>query len=306
MPEGYDADTGVAIATEVDNFLLRFVDCDVRPGRTYEYRIRLRMWNPNFGQEKLVANPEFAKDNCRLLYSRWVQLVTPITVPDESYIYAYDVSNYGELINETYPTEGKKANSESKALNKMFQIRDDQAVIQIARWMERVTAGDATKSEPVGSWVVAEIPVGRGEFLGRKQYIRLPLWSSEAQEYILRQVPDKIARKYQPKGWLVDFSTRSVLVDFEGGKVRTKANVRFDIGGNPSTYHTTIEEEAATEMLIVDPNGKVTLHKSEVDGSDLVRKAIAEKWDQWVKEVESHKELKTDKNQPNEFDPKKN
>src|SRR5262249_25951866 len=43
--------------TEIDHLLGRFVDCDVQPGLTYEYRIQLRMHNPNFGYDKYVANP---------------------------------------------------------------------------------------------------------------------------------------------------------------------------------------------------------------------------------------------------------
>ncbi|HUR53125.1 MAG TPA: hypothetical protein VMZ71_03265, partial [Gemmataceae bacterium] len=34
---------------EVENLLLRFIDCDVKPGHTYEYRIQLKMKNPNYG-----------------------------------------------------------------------------------------------------------------------------------------------------------------------------------------------------------------------------------------------------------------
>ncbi|MDT1107490.1 hypothetical protein, partial [Pseudomonas aeruginosa] len=77
-----------------------------------------------------------------------------------------------------------------------------------------------TQREPVGAGVVAEMPVGRGEFVGRKQYIKLPLWSAESQQYQLREVGDKVlkGKLQQPRGWLVDFSTQSVLVDFEGGR----------------------------------------------------------------------------------------
>ena len=97
--------------------------------------------------------------------------------------------------------------------------------------MEQVRT-DGGKREPVGAWVVAEMPVGRGEYVGRKQYVKLPLWSSETQQYLLREMADKVVKgKYQPKGWLVDFSTKSVLVDFEGGKVKSRTKVRFDEKG---------------------------------------------------------------------------
>lgn len=306
FPEGYGPNGVAAVANEVDNFLLRFVDCDVMPGRTYEYRIRLRMFNPNFGQDKLVAVPEYAKENYKILYSKWTQ-TTKISVPPESFLYADDVKAYRDHINDTYPTEGKEATAETRALYKLLQVKENQAVVQVATWMEQVRAGDAGKREPVGAWVVAEMPVGRGEFVGRKQYIKLPLWSSESQQYILREVTDKVVKgKFQPKGWLVDFSTPSVLVDFEGGRVKTKVNIRFDTDGNVSSSTRNIEEDAATELLIVGQDGKLVVRSSTIDDADPTRRGITTEWNRWVKEVESRKAAGgTGMGEPNPFDPKK-
>jgi hypothetical protein len=310
MPEGYEyMSSGTAVVNEVDNFLLRFVDCDVRPGYTYEYRIRLRMVNPNFGQNDLVANPEYAKEGYKLLKSNWKQLVTPqpITVPAESFLYAEDVRAYRDQVNKEYPGEGKGANAETKAINKLLQVKDDQAVVQVATWMEQVKAGDSTKREPVGGWVVAEMPVGRGEFVGRKQIIKLPLWSSETQQYVLRELSEKVVKgKHQPKGWVVDFSTQSVLVDFEGGRVKSRTAYRFDDKGNLVPGGRTIEEDAATELLIARPDGKLVVHSSQRDQADPTRKEIVDRWTEWVKEVEKHKTAEDGTTgEPNQFDPKK-
>jgi hypothetical protein len=305
LPDGYNPNSGVAIPDEVENFLLRFVDCDVEPGRTYEYRIRLRMHNPNTGQDKLVANPEFAKKAYETLYSKWTQIDTPITLPAESFLYAYDVKNFREQTATTF--EGQK-----ELLNRM-QVKDNQAVVQLATWMEQVRT-DGTKREPVGAWVVTEIPVGRGEYIGRKQYVKLPLWSSEIQQYMLREVNDTLivgpkgAGKsvQQPKGWLVDFSTKSILVDFEGGRVKSKVNVGFDQKGNLIQQQRTVEEDAATEMLIVRPDGKLVVRSSLADETDDNRKDISSKWAEWVKAVEGRKSTATGgTNEPNPFDPKK-
>ena len=169
----------------------------------------------------------------KVLYSKWLQLDTAITVPAEFFLYAYDTKTYRDQINTTYLPEGREATTESRALNGMLQVKDYQAVVQIATWMEQVKAGEGPKREPIGAWVVAEMPVGRGEYIGRRQYpVKLPLWSSESQQYVLREFADKVAKgKYQPKGWLVDFSTRSVLVDFEGGKVKTKVERQVRCAG---------------------------------------------------------------------------
>jgi hypothetical protein len=285
-------------AEDVDNFLLRFIDSDVQPGLTYEYRIRLRMLNPNYKQEKLVAHPAYATEEYKVLYSKWIQLTTDngatasITVPTESYLYAYDVKTYREQIAKAYPSEGKEMTAESKALNALLQVKDYQAVVQVATWKEQVKADEnGAKREPVGAWVVAEMPVGRGEYIGRLQYVKLPLWSSEAQQYMLREVNSKFVKKElpQPKGWMVDFKTRSILVDFEGGRVKSKTNVKFDLQGNLVNQIRDIEESVGTEMLILRPDGKLVVRNSNADESDSNRKSITGEWARWVSEVENRK-----------------
>src|SRR5204863_1389920 len=101
-----------------------------------------------------------------------------------------------------------------------------------------------------------------GEYIGKKTYVKLPLWSSADTAYVLREVSDKVLpkAKEQPKGWLVDFGTRSVLVDFEGGKVVTKAGGR------------TITEDVATELLVLRADGKLVVRSSALDEQDPVRK----------------------------------
>jgi hypothetical protein len=302
-PAGYGDATHT---NDVDNYLLRFIDSDVVPGHTYEYRIRLRMWNPNYGQDALVANPEFAKESYKLLHSKWLQLLTAITVPAESFLYAYDVKTYFDQTAAAYPSEGREATAESKRLNALLQVKDYQAVVQVATWMEQVKAGDGLKREPVGAWVVAEMPVGRGQYVGRKQFVKLPLWSSETQQYVFRELVDKVVKgNYQPKGWVVDFSTKSVLVDFDGGKVKTKSAVRFDAQGNLVAQPRAFEEDVATELLIVRPDGKLVVRSSLTDDADANRKAVTGEWAKWVKEVENHKPASDGKPEANPFDPKR-
>jgi hypothetical protein len=292
-PEGFGPGSGATeTAAEVENFLLRFVDCDVKPGHVYEYRIRLRMWNPNYKQDQYVANPEFAKDSYKTLYSKWLQLETPITVPAESFLYAHDVKAYRDAIDAQYPRDSKEV--ETRAVNSLLQAKDGQAVLQVATWMEQVRT-DAAKREPVGGWVVSEMPVGRGEYVGRKQFVKLPLWSSELQQYVLREVAEKVAfdrfgkpTAVQPKGWLVDFSTKSVLVDFEGGRVKSRTRVSFDGKGQAvtNTNDRNLDEDVATEVLIVRADGKLVVRNSQTDDTDPNRSGIVKGWAEWLKDVE--------------------
>ncbi|HSQ56809.1 MAG TPA: hypothetical protein VLM40_13795, partial [Gemmata sp.] len=262
----------IAPPVEVEHFLLRFIDVDVKPGYTYEYRIRLKMKNPNLGQEKLVSNPAYAKE--KILYSPWTQLAGSFTIPTEEFTYAVDPATYRSKIEKEY-SEGK-----DRELRERLQVKDNQAVIEICRWLEEVSIGSGTR-EPVGSWVVANIPTGRGELIGRKQYVKLPLWSAKINQYALREVTEKIIPRKdatQPKGWLVDFTTRNILVDFDGGKVKTK-----------SRKGEVAVDDASTEMLILRPDGQLEVKKSAEDENNPERKKYLTDWDTWVKKVEARK-----------------
>lgn len=304
-PEGYGSSAS-GTPMDLDNYLLRFVDSDVKPGHTYEYRIRLRMWNPNHNQDKLVANPEYAKASYQTLKSKWTETAA-ITVPAESYLFANDVKAYRDQVNKDYPANSSEP--DAKALNNLLQVKDHQAVVQVATWTEQVRTDNNAKREPVGAWVVAEMPVGRGEFIGRKQYIKLPLWSSEIEKYVLRELagtPVKGA-KAQPKGWMVDFSTKSVLVDFEGGKVKARSNFRFDTDGKVVAGTRTFDEDVGTELLMVRPDGKLVVRNSLTDDADTYRAGIVKEWARWVDEVSKNKAPSdTDPMTPGKFDPKKN
>src|SRR5262249_40045397 len=102
--------------------------------------------------------------------------------------------------------------------------------------------------------------------------------------YVLREVPDKIITQGtkkdvpQPRGWLLDFtSDRSVLVDFEGGKVKTKANNR------------DVTEEVASELLVLGSDGRLVVKTSQLDVKDPTRTEIVSVWDKWVKEGSARK-----------------
>jgi hypothetical protein len=284
---------------EVEHLLLRLVDVDVSPGLTYEYRIRLKMQNPNFGHEKEVANPAHA--NIKELYSPWALLTKTITVPTESFMYAIDPSAYRKKIEEEYKEREQKELRDRL----LWPAQHSMAVVELCTWMEEVRLdATSTRREPVGAWVVGDMPVGRGEYVGRKTYVKLPLWSSETNQYIFREVPDKILPKSfgakevtQPKGWLVDFTVRpegkSILVDFEGGKVVTK----------PASGRQPTVEDCATEMLIVDQYGKLLVKSSLAAEDDPTRKKIVDGWEKWIKDVADRK-ASSDGKSDNPFDKK--
>lgn len=262
---------------DIDHLLVRFVDCDIRPGLSYEYQIQVWMWNPNYSPnkeaEKYVANPIHARKP--ILYGPWVPLDKVLTVPTEDFLYALDPATYREEIARDY-----KGQSD---LLRRLQAKDNQAVVEAVKWMEEVRLENG-KHEPIGGWVVADMPVSRGDYIGKKTFVKLPLWSSESHQYVFRDLPAAVFKgkdKEQPKGWLVDFSSRAVLVDFEGGKVSTRANGR------------TITEEVGTEMLIARPDGQLGVHRSIEDAADPNRQKLTKGWNDWLKAVSERRDAAT-------------
>jgi hypothetical protein len=275
-------------AVDIDHLLARFVDCDVQPGLTYEYRIQLKMLNPNYGAANIpyVSNPNDTKKP--LLFSPWVPLELPLTVPAEDFLYAADRNQYA--------ADTAAAFKDQKPLLNALQAKDNQAVVQAVKWMESIRMEG--RHEPIGGWVVAEMSVSRGEYIGKKTFVKLPLWSSERNEYVFREIPaGAVKGKDQPKGWLVDFSSKSILVDYEGGKVVPKM----------ASGRTLATEEVATEMLIARADGKLAVRRSTDDAADPVRNEYTSIWKAWQNKVESRPAASAGTGDTNPFDrdPKK-
>ena len=272
-----------SVPQEVDHLLMRFIDMDVKPGFSYQYRIRVRMRNPNFGQRDKVSKPDDAKRE--FLEGPWVQIPQIVTVPSEMYFYAFDSDAYLNNVKDLVERSGKEL-----ALKNLLEERGVQdgtrAVIQMHSWLPQVRIdGAGNKTEPVGSWVVAEMPVARGEYIGRRQLIELPLWSAGLVNYVLRELSGGVKvfgikdAKNQPKGWPVNFKTPLILVDFEGGRSKT------NIAGREVT------DDSSTEMLILRPDGKMLVRSSAQDMEEANRKARNENWDAWLKRVKERKEV---------------
>ena len=253
----------------IDHTLLRFVDCDVKPGHSYQYQIQVELVNPNWNKPDLMANPAQAKEKkYQFLKGPWVPLDKVTTVPEESFLYAYDADQYRQETQEKY--------KEQPRLRQKLQAKEGEAVVQAMAWLEQVKTDTSGQREPVGAWVAAEMPAARGGYIGRRTFVQLPLWSSESNQYVLRELAaERVGRdKVQPKGWLVDFTTKAVLVDHEGGRVRTRANGRV------------YDEEVATDLLIARPDGTLEVRNTLADAENKNRQEIAKNWEQWVKRVQ--------------------
>ena len=106
--------------------VVRFVDPDVKPGKTYAYAIQVRIANPNFGKNAKVAFDFLAtvpelQDN-----TSWV--TTPsITIPQDYFLYAIDQHQYDRLINP--PAK------ENKEAEKAYATSPQETTFQIHQWL---------------------------------------------------------------------------------------------------------------------------------------------------------------------------
>jgi hypothetical protein len=279
MPGGFAG--SMTPPPEVEHVLLRFLDADVKPGWSYQYRIRVKMKNPNFGQKTAVSRPADAK--VETLYGPWVPIEEWVTVQPETFLYAGEADKYLDEVQKLYDANGK----ERRILLVMEQpqVRDGKrAVVQFQTWLPQIRIDGGNKTEPIGTWVVADMPVAPGEFVGRRQLVELPLWSAGLANYVLRELSGGVRiaglskDQHQPKGWPVNFRTLSVLVDFEGGKTRAQVGTK------------ELTDDSATEVLILRPDGKLLVRNSEADKADPDRKSRQETWDKWLERVKARKE----------------
>ena len=141
--------------------------------------------------------------------------------------------------------------------------KPDQVVFQFHRWVETVSLSRKESDVvPVGDWAVADrVFVSRGEYVGQKVRVDLPIWKYSQNTFILpveEQKATRFSRKQSTTGIDVDFgfdssSLDTILVDFEGGRVF-----------GPSKMNDTCR----TEVLMLSPDGKLLARNSAKDSTD--------------------------------------
>jgi len=267
---------------DIDYLLLRFVDTDLKPGYTYEYQVRVKMRNPNYGRKELVARDTDAK--IKELTGEWFVVPEKLTVPYESFLYAGDATEFEKKVKElTDATDSKQL----PIINEINEINSGKrAVVQLQQWYQQVVLPGG-KSEPVGSWIVVDIPVTPGEYIGRKTYLQLPLWSAGVGNYTFRSLSDELKKTLgfsktpqdSSNGYFVqDFRTKNLLIDFNGGKSRES------IGGRQIT------DEAASELLILREDGKIEVRSELADAALKDRQEREVLWTKWLSDVKARKD----------------
>jgi hypothetical protein len=207
-----------------------------------------------------LADP--AATAARELHSAWYEVPGVVAVPPDMVYYAVD----------------QKALEPRRRGPHYFElVRDNQTVLQAHRWVDAMPIPGSKYPLLVGEWTVAErMPVFRGEYVGRKERVEVPVWRFTREQFVI--AADITTSKRRP-GIAVDFgygrSDRSppeaILVDFTGGP-RPQSYERAVRPGSARTRPVT--DTAATEVLLLTPDGKLLARSGAddvIDGERITR-----------------------------------
>lgn len=260
-----------------DHCLVRFIDVTVKPGFTYEYQVQVKVTNPNFGKKADVAYAPLAE--VKELSSAWgPEKPVSLTVPRELYVYGTEIDDR---------TLKAKTQLDPKLLNDK-----DVAWMQVHRWLEATNLNPEQRGSQVnvGDWSVGDVPVRRGEYIGRTENVKLAIWFPPKRAFDIAvpiqavTKPGIIGAKPQViRGIPVNFATEDLLVDWDGGKITQS----FRTSTDPKAPSKNVNEDANVEYLIMTPEGKLQMRSSRADKANPERAERYGEWDAWVKQVEA-------------------
>ena len=175
-----------------DACLIRVFDLTIEPGKTYEYRIQVRMASLDSGRKDAGRKELTAKD--------WYVLPQRVAVPTDMHVYAVDQAKLDANKGPKLPT---------------------QTVLQIHKWVDFLPLRKRNEVA-VGDWVIAErVATTRGEPIGR-QRAEVPYWRKWQDRFAMAtdQPPPEFPDQPQVNSVEVAFEPdgkETILVDFTGG-----------------------------------------------------------------------------------------
>jgi hypothetical protein len=274
--KGDPKESGVEVPSHC---LVRVVDVTVQPGKNYKYRLSVLMSNPNLnrkvGGPDGVVNPDHAKKPS--LESEPFEVPDVVRVEPERRFYAVDQK---ELAAEPGKYKGPHWKEvDRQALGSRppghFEMLKSRhlAVLQVHRWLQFAPTRDTRQDSEliVGEWTVAErMPVYRGEYVGHKERVEVPVWQYWREQFAIAQDSSTNARKGAP-GIEVDFGfgrsgptgTDGIVVDFDSGRGHA-----YQRGADKKQR---IADTCAQEVLLLSPDGNLMLLEGGRDARDSDR-----------------------------------
>jgi hypothetical protein len=246
--------------------LLRAIDVTIQPDEIYQYRLQVRMANPNFGR-KDVAAPE--------ILSPWYEVPEKVISPPDEIYYVVDQKELGEVEERG----GKVARKPYKGVNWNLNLdRNRQVAFQLHRWIDETTVG--REEVRIGDWVIAErVIVSRGEEIGGPVKIDVPIWYYARDAFVIPA--DRRTRRNT--GSEVNFGherpddhLETILVDFRGGK-----------GVHESPEGGRVEDASTVEVLLLTPEGQLQARNSTADTASAERRQRLKRWRERIEAVKA-------------------
>lgn len=272
--------TAMADLPAPDDCIVRVMDFTLESGKTYQYRMRVKLRNPNYMRSD-VAQESYAKEEeLRPDPESWREL-PPVTSPLEQFMYAaLPVVNEG-LVPETDRNKG---------------------FLEIHHWVEKTTVGGGDVD--VGEWVVvARHKVSRGDFIGRDTLVQgVPTWnrSIHASDFLHDQSTQASGKATGEPAVMVNLVARRgttpvqfMLADFEGPyflheRVERKdgrtSTTRIEDPKRPS-LNSKQDPDTWTESMILTTDGRLLGRNSAATELDPERKERLKAYDARVAQV---------------------
>jgi hypothetical protein len=257
----------------LDAILIRFVDVDVKPGFSYEYRIQIKVANPNFKKHKEVSQPDHAKDKTILSEPVMVRFkdgdkdTTVVKVPTDRHLYAYS-------------TDTKEPIKSS-----------DFTRLQVHAWLshirtDRTRAADEKNLEPLGEWMVEDVQAARGQWVWQVKNVKVPVWSAKDNAYHFMEFASAKSGGARVKGALpIDISAQYVVVDYAGGHGMTTVRAK---GITPRD----VMDDSGLDVLLLGEDGKLRCRQYWTDMADPERFEREANWTSWLKQIKDGGEPK--------------
>ncbi|WP_052639856.1 hypothetical protein [Zavarzinella formosa] len=257
-----------------DYIYIRVFDTEVKDGLVYNYRMRAKLVNPNFGKRDLVSKSSDA-DNKELPLGEehWFEFPESVTIPNAIYQYVID--------------------SPAPAAGQPTPPGKGQAIIQIHRFEQRMEIS-RDDFEPVGDWVIGELVATKGLYVQGEAWAKLPLWSSITNDFELRTLPGEKTTVIKGPPRKVIEARKGVLfrpipdrkviaVDIVGGQ-----QLKEKIPNNPTektTRSNPVTDESGIEVLLMYPDGSLELKSSAIDKADPARRTRDANFKKWYEDT---------------------